>query len=109
MKNLIFQSNPRARAHILDNSLRPLLFTDGVTAVWDGLHAVRPGDCPWKERDTMLLGVLRTEMRVMAKEGLFPEAQGAWIDSSRWWALRDWISGYRPCDIDHAELVEVGK
>lgn len=94
-KTIAMKSNARERRYILENSLSPLILTDGKERFWDGSTLVR-----WKEERSTVFSIhaptSRREIRMMTRDGAFPEAHGAFMNSSMWWRLRDSIdSVYR--------------
>ena len=103
-----WRSNPRLRRKILESGWQPLIMSDGKDRYWDGWTAIRKDAATWRGNNAFMAWGNK-ELRIMAKEGLFPEARGAIIDSFLFWELLDMMSGYRCRRFALAVVVATGE
>lgn len=103
-----WRSNPKQRRQILQSKWKPLIMSDGKNKYWDGTSAIRKGAATWRE-NICWMAWANKEFRIIAKEGLFPEARGAIMDQTSFWELRDMMSGYRCRRFDRAIVFATGE
>jgi hypothetical protein len=83
---------PKDRRMILDEDLRPLILSDDKEYYWDG-QTVIYSNIKSLRGATIWIIYNNKEMQIMAKEGLFWEAIGAWIDECKYSRLFSIVTG----------------
>ena len=66
------KSDERHRRNILEKGYRPMILSDGRQRYWDGISVIGSYTKSWRDRIVYPGG--KREIRIMTREGIFPEA-----------------------------------